>query len=116
MHGAESFACLCVAGAVLLPSAARLCDNVTCPVLGEQILPGLLPWKNQNHAEHQVVASDCPEGSVDVTCLDSSAVGTCVIQDGALNFWAESEFGGADMKAKLGGYRRHLYSNYCLSF
>lgn len=58
----------------------------------------------------------CPEGSVDVTCLDSSAVGTCVIQDGALNFWAESEFGGADMKAKLGGYRRHVSSNYCLSF
>lgn len=52
---------------------------------------------------------------MDVTCLDSSAIGMCVIQDGALSFWGESEFGGADTKAKLGGYRRHLSSNYCLS-
>lgn len=53
---------------------------------------------------------------MDVTCLDSSAIGMCVIQDGALSFWGEREFGGADTKAKLGGYRRHLSSNYCLSF
>lgn len=43
VHGGESSMCLCMAGTVPLPSAGRLRDNVTYPVLGEQILPALLP-------------------------------------------------------------------------